>query len=135
MQKVTGTFEITRTAEPPYDIAPGATLSRSHFAKRFKGDLDATGDVQMTSAVSEVNGSAGYVAIERVIGKLLGREGSFVLQHAGTMKRGQPSLSVTVVPDSGTGDLVGLTGSMTIDIVDGQHHYAFEFEIEPPPAS
>ena len=129
MQTITGTFDVTRTAEPPYDTAPGATLARSRVDKRFHGDLEATGHVEMLSAMTEVAGSAGYVAIERVSGSLGGRVGSFVLQHSGTMNRGVSTLSVTVVPDSGAGALVGLSGAMTIDVVDGQHRYTFAFEL------
>jgi hypothetical protein len=76
-----------------------------------------------------VKGSAGYVAIELVVGRLDGRAGTFVLQHSGSMNRGAASLSVTVVPDSGTGELAGLTGTMTIDIVEGKHSYRFEYSL------
>ena len=76
-----------------------------------------------------MKGSAGYVAIERVTGKLHGKSGSFVLQHSGTMTRGAPQLAVTVVPDSGTGDLAGLTGKMSIKIAEGKHTYEFEYTI------
>lgn len=127
-----GTFEVTRNSEPPYDAAPGASLARSVIGKQFHGDLEASSQVQMLSAVTEVKGSAGYVAIERVIGKLRGRAGSFVLQHSGTSKRGQTELSVTVVPDSGTEQLRGLTGKMTIEVVDGRHSYAFDYSFDDP---
>jgi len=83
----------------------------------------------MLGARSEVKGSASYVALERVVGTLEGKAGSFVLQHVGSMARGAMSLSVTVVPDTATGALVGLEGTMTIDIVEGQHHYAFEYAL------
>jgi hypothetical protein len=85
----------------------------------------------MLSAGTGVKGSAGYVAIERVVGRLDGRSGTFVLQHSGTMNRGQASLLVTVVPDSGTGELAGLAGTMAIDIVDGKHSYRFEYALPP----
>ena len=81
-----GRFDVTRTAEPPYDTREGATLGRSRFEKRFEGGLVATSVVEMISAVSGVKGSAGYVAIERVEGELDGRAGSFVLQHRGTYR-------------------------------------------------
>jgi hypothetical protein len=81
----------------------------------------------MIGARCEVKGSAGYVAIERVVGVLAGLEGSFVLQHSGTMTRGKGELSVTVVPDSGTGDLKMISGKMTIEILDGRHLYSFEY--------
>jgi hypothetical protein len=97
--------------------------------KQFHGDLEATSKGQMLSAVTAVKGSAGYVAIERVSGTLHGRSGTFVLQHSGTMTRGAPQQSVTVVPDSGTGQLVGLAGKMTINITDGKHSYEFEYSL------
>jgi hypothetical protein len=81
----------------------------------------------MLSAVSDVKGSAGYVAMERVSGTMGARSGTFVLQHSGTMTRGKPELSVTVVPDSATQELVGLSGRMSIDIVEGKHFYTFDY--------
>lgn len=130
-QRAQGRFDITRTAEPPYDTREGAVLGRSRFDKRFEGGLVATSVVQMISAVSGVKGSAGYVAIERVEGTLDGRAGTFVLQHSGTMDRGVASLSVTVVPDTATGDLAGLRGRMQIDIIDGDHRYTFDYDFAP----
>jgi len=126
-----GTFEVKMDPQPPYDTADGTQLSRVSLTKTFKGDLDATSIVEMLSAMTSVKGSAGYVAIERVAGTLDGRRGSFVLQHSGTMTRGTPELSVTVVPDSGAGDLRGLAGRLTIEIVDKQHRYALDYTIEP----
>jgi hypothetical protein len=99
--------------------------------KQFHGDLEATSKGQMLAISSDVKGSAGYVAMERVTGMLQGRTGTFALQHSGTMTRGVPQLIITVVPDSGTGELVGLSGKMTIDIVDGKHSYDFEYTLEP----
>ena len=133
--QVTGTFEITSTAEPPYDEEDGVTLGRWTFHKRFTGPLDATSTVHMLGARTPVAGSAGYVAMERVRGTLDGRAGSFVLQHSGTMGSGGQTLSVTVVPDSGTGALVGLTGQMTIRVEAGVHHYGFSFELPPNSAA
>jgi hypothetical protein len=124
-----GTFDLLMDPEPQYDgFEGGLVLGRLLLKKTFHGELDATSTVRMLSAGTAVKGSAGYVAIELVQGKLRGRAGSFVLQHSGTMDRGQTSLSVTVVPDSGTGALVGLTGRMAIDIVDGAHFYTFDFD-------
>ena len=123
-----GRFNTTRTAEPPYDTREGVALGRSRIEKRFEGSLVATSVVDMISAGSSVKGSAGYVGIERVVGELDGRAGSFVLQHSGTMDRGTPSLSVTVVPDTGTGALTGLRGRMTIDFANGEHRYTFEYD-------
>lgn len=128
-RSVTGSFDIQRTAEPPYDTADGVTLGRMHFDKQFHGPLTATSTVEMLFAGTPVPGSAGYVAIERVTGALAGRAGSFVLQHSGTMNRGQPTLDVHVVPDSGTGGLTGLSGSLKIDIVERVHHYTFEYAL------
>lgn len=128
-----GRFDVTRTTEPPYDTREGATIGRSRFDKRFEGSLVGTSVIEMISAVSSVKGSAGYVAIERVEGELDGRAGSFVLQHSGTMDRGVASLSVTVVPDTATGALVGLRGRMTIDVTNGEHRYTFEYELPEQP--
>lgn len=124
-----GRFDITRSAEPPYDTNEGATLGRSRFDKRFEGSLNATSVVHMIAAMSNVKGSAGYVAIERVVGTLDGRAGSFVLQHSGVMDRGVASLSVTVVPDTATGALTGLRGQMSIDTSGGDHRYVFDYEL------
>jgi hypothetical protein len=87
----------------------------------------------MLSAATAVEGSAGYVAMELVTASLGGRSGSFVLQHTGTMTRGEPQLSVTVVPDSGTGELAGIAGKMTIRIEGGKHYYDFEYTLPPRP--
>jgi Protein of unknown function (DUF3224) len=130
--RAAGAFDVTVSPEPRYEAADGGVvLGRLARTKQFRGDLDATSIVQMLSAGTAVKGSAGYVAIERVVGRLHGRAGSFVLQHSGTMTRGQPALSVTVVPDSGTDALKGLAGTMTIDIVDGAHFYAFDYTLAP----
>jgi pimeloyl-ACP methyl ester carboxylesterase len=102
--------------------------------KQFHGDLDGTGKGQMLTALTDVQGSAGYVAIERVSGRLGGRNGSFVLQHNGIMTRGAPRLTLSVVPDSGTGALTGISGTMTIKIEDGRHFYDFEYVLAPAPA-
>jgi hypothetical protein len=104
-------------------------LGRRSIDKQFHGELEATSKGEMLSAGTAVKGSAGYVAIERVTGKLAGRQGSFVLQHSATMNRGQPSLSIAIVPDSGTNELTGLTGKMMIEITDGKHFYDFEYEL------
>jgi hypothetical protein len=125
-----GTFEVKLTPQKPdSQEAENAKLGRMSIDKRFSGDLEATSKGEMLSAMTEVKGSAGYVALERVSGTLHGRSGTFVLQHSGTMTRGTPELSVTVVPDSGTGQLVGLTGEMTIKIVEGKHLYEFDYKL------
>ena len=107
----------------------GSRIGRMSIDKSITGDLVATTTGQMLSAMTEVKGSAGYVAMERVDGILDGRRGTFVLQHTGTMNRGAPSLSVTVVPDSGTGDLAGLVGEFRIIIAEGRHSYEFSYSL------
>lgn len=125
-----GSFDVKLTPLALDDKAADATLGRMSIDKQFHGDLEASSKGEMLSAGTSVKGSAGYVAIERVGGKLHGRSGTFVLQHSGTMTRGTPQLSITVVPDSGTGDLAGLAGKMTINIAaDGKHSYDFEYTI------
>ena len=124
-----GPFEVKVTPQTPDGKFEDASMGRGTIDKQFHGDLEATSKGQMLTAMSEVKGSAGYVAIERVTGTLHGRPGTFFLQHSGTMNRGVPQLSVTVVPDSGTGQLVGLTGKMTINVVDGKHSYDFEYSL------
>ena len=124
----TGTFEVK--LEPlADDHATAAGLGRMSIGKQFHGDLEASSQGQMMSAMTGVKGSAGYVALERVTGTLAGRKGSFVLQHSGTMDRGTPTLSVSTVPDSGTDELTGLTGTLTTIIADGKHSYDFEYSI------
>jgi hypothetical protein len=130
MHKAHGTFEVKPTQEPPYDTSDGISLGRALVDKQFVGDLEATSQLQMLGARTKVAGSAGYVGIERVVGTLHGRSGSFVLQHSGQMKRGQSSLSVSVVADSGTGALSGLAGTMTIEVVNGQHRYSFDYTLD-----
>lgn len=128
-----GTFEVKLAPQTPDGKFEDATMGRMTIDKQFHGDLEATSKGQMLSAMTEVKGSAGYVAMERVTGTLNGRSGSFVLQHSATMTRGVPQLSVTVVPDSGTGQLVGLTGKMEITITAGKHSYDFEYTLPVVP--
>jgi hypothetical protein len=127
----TGTFEVK--LNPQKDSVGDPTVGRMSIDKQFHGDLEATSKGQMLTAMTDVKGSAGYVAIEQVTGSLHGRTGTFALQHTGTMTRGVPQLSVTVVPDSGTGQLVGLAGKMEIKITDGKHSYDFEYTIAAAP--
>ena len=107
----------------------GVNLGRMSIDKTFKGSLNATSQGEMLSAMTPTQGSAGYVAIEQVIGELDGKKGSFVLQHFGTMDKGQDSLILNVIPDSGTNELEGLTGSMKIRIEQGIHYYDFEYTL------
>jgi len=126
-----GTFDVTMNPpQPPYDTAVGVTLGRMSIKKQFQGDLEASSTVEMLSAITEVKGSAGYVALERVTGTLHGRAGSFVLQHIGTMTRGMAELTVSVVPDSGSAELKNIAGQMTIEIVEGKHLYSFDYMLD-----
>ncbi len=128
-----GTFEVKLTPQPSDRQPEDAGLGRLWLDKLFHGDLDGASRGQMLTAMTDVKGSAGYVAIERVNGALGGRSGSFVLQHTGTMTRGAPSLTITVVPDSGTEQLAGLRGQMTIEIAEGVHSYELEYAIDVAP--
>ena len=124
-----GTFEVKLAPQPAAAGIEAAKLGRMTIDKQFHGALEAHSLGEMLAAGTEVAGSAGYVAIERVTGTLHGRGGSFVLQHSGTMQRGEAQLSVSVVPDSGTGELAGLSGRMTIEIVPGEHRYRFDYNL------
>lgn len=126
-----GTFEVKAT--PVTTDGLDVELSRLTLEKQFHGDLEGTSKAVMLAASTGVKGSAGYVAMEKVTGTLKGRSGSFILQHSGTMTRGEPQLKVSVVPDSGTGQLAGLSGTMAIKIADGKHSYDFEYIIETAP--
>ena len=126
--RAVGTFEVKMVPQPSTDES---TVGRMALEKQFRGDLEATSLGQMLAFMSGVKGSAGYVAMERVVGTLHGLAGSFTLQHSGTMNRSVPTLSVTVVPDSGIDDLAGLSGRMDIIIDASGHSYVFEYEIGP----
>ena len=126
--RASGMFEVKLT--PQEGVAE--TLGRLTIEKTFRGDLEATSRGEMLTAGTAVKGSAGYVAIERVVGTLHGRGGSFALQHSGTMTRGAPGLTITVVPDSGTGDLVGLAGTMVIVHEGGGRSYEFDYTFGEP---
>ena len=123
-----GEFEVTRIPQEELEIGAGASVGHSRFEKRFHGPLDARSVVHMLAVMTDTPGSGAYVAIERIEGTLDGRGGSFFAQHSGVMDRGAPSLALTVVPDSGTGDLAGLQGRMTIEIRDGRHYYGFDYD-------
>ncbi|MFT3807561.1 DUF3224 domain-containing protein [Arenimonas sp.] len=129
MKRASGQFDVKLLPQAAEEGSPEP--GRMTLDKHFHGDLEATSRGQMLAIRSGVDGSAGYVAMERVSGALAGREGTFALQHSGTMDRGKPSLSVTVVPDSGTGDLVGLSGRMDILIEGGKHFYSFDYSFAP----
>ena len=124
-----GAFDAKPTPLPADDATGGADIGRYALDKQYHGDLEATAKGQMLIAVTDVKSSAGYVAIERITGTLHGRSGSFVLQHSGIMTSSSQQQTVTVVPDSGTGELVGLTGKMTGKITDGKHSYDLEYTL------
>jgi hypothetical protein len=122
-----GPFDVKVT--PQDDKSADAKLGRMALDKQYHGDIEGTGVGQMLTAGTDVKGSGAYVAIEKVTGTLKGRSGSFVLQHSGTMSGGQFHLNVTIVPDSGTGQLAGISGKMTINITDGKHSYDLEYTL------
>jgi Protein of unknown function (DUF3224) len=128
-----GTFEVKMTPQSTHDEAEGGPLGRMSIAKQFRGDLEATSAGEMLTAGTGTKGSAGYVAIERVTGALHGRQGTFILQHSGTMTRGAPQLTITVVPDSGSGQLEGLAGKMAITVTEGKHSYEFDYSLAETP--
>ncbi|MBQ1543443.1 MAG: DUF3224 domain-containing protein [Kiloniellales bacterium] len=121
----TGVFDVKRTPQTAAD----APVGRFSLDKVFRGGLEATSVGEMLAVGSDTPGSAAYVALERVSGTLDGRTGAFALHHVGRMERGAPSLTIEVAPDSGTGELVGLTGRLSIRIEDGQHFYDFEYDL------
>ena len=130
--KVSGEFEVElRPLEAYAQGVSGINLGRMSVDKSFRGGLVATSQGEMLSAMTAVEGSAGYVVIEQVQGTLAGKEGSFVLQHFGMMQRGEGRLILEVVPDSGTGELAGISGNMSILIEDGLHLYEFEYGFAP----
>ena len=129
MAQVKGEFDVKRTPEGGFDLGGGAVAGHFRFDKQFHGALEATGIVHMLAVGTQVDGSAAYVAVERIDGTLDGLRGAFLTQHNGTLDRGVPTLSLTVAPDSATGELEGLRGRMQIDIVEGKHFYTFDYEI------
>lgn len=121
-----GSFDVSMTPltldQPGDDSARGRML----LSKRFHGGLDATGAGEMLTGMGAVSGSAAYVAIERISGTLDGRSGSFLVVHRGVMTRGTPDLMVSIVPDSGTGELTGIAGEMTLIVGGGKHDYRID---------
>ena len=126
-----GTFDVKMTPQAPDEGA--GPVGRFSIDKQFHGDLKGTSKGEMLAISTAVPGSAGYVAMEQITGTLNGRTGTFALQHTGTMTRGEPQLSVTVVPDSGTGELVGLSGKLDIKITDGKHFYELDYTLAAAP--
>ena len=129
MPQIKGEFEVEREIRPAVDLGDGVQAAHMRFDKVFRGLLEATSVVQMFAVGTAVEGSAAYVAVERVVGRLDGRSGAFCMQHSGIMDRGAPSLTVSVIPDSGTDALAGLRGTLAIDIVDGKHFYTFDYSL------
>jgi Protein of unknown function (DUF3224) len=130
-EHASGTFEVKLAPSGEADKAEGSTLGSYSLEKQYHGDLEASAKGTMLTAGTDVKGSAGYVAIERVTGTLKGHKGSFVLQHNGTLTRGTPQQNIIVVPDSGTGELTGLTGKLTVIIESGKHSYEFDYSLPP----
>jgi hypothetical protein len=131
MHQATGPFEVKLAPQKPDNPqAVAAALGRMSLDKQFHGDLEATSQGEMLSVLDREKGSGGYVALERVSGTLQGRTGSFVLQHNATMNRGEPQMSIIVVPDSGTGELTGLSGSLKIRIDGGRNYYDLEYAVD-----
>lgn len=132
-QQARGQFEVKMTPQGEGknegEAGPGASLGRLALDKIFHGDLQGEGHGQMLTAMSGTEGSAGYVAIERFSGRLQGRSGGFVFQHSGQMNRGAKQLLISVVPDSGHGELLGIAGRLEIEISAGQHHYLFSYSL------
>jgi hypothetical protein len=122
MKTVTGPFHVTMHAEPPYAERDGVVLARARFDKRFEGALDAMGEVQMLAVTTPDPKARAYVALERITGSLDGGSGSFVVTHVAAMTPG-PSLAIAIVPGTGTGALVGITGAMRIRIEPGGAHF------------
>jgi hypothetical protein len=129
MKRATGSFEVSLQPLSNAEVSADALLGRMLLTKKFSGDLSGSARGQMLSAGTPTKGSAGYVAIDHVTGNLEGRQGSFMLQHSGSMNRGVATLSIMVVPDSGTDELAGLRGTLSINIIDGRHFYDFIYSI------
>jgi len=125
MKRASGSFDVSVQPLANAEVSADPLLGRFLLTKKFSGDLDASARGHMLSAGTATKGSAAYVAIDHVRGTLEGRKGSFVLQHTGSMRRGASSLSVMVVPDSGTEELAGLRGTLSINVVEGRHFYDF----------
>ena len=128
-----GTFEVKLSPLETYNQAAGAKIGRMSIDKTFAGDLVATSQGEMLSGGSPAQGSAGYVAMERVTGAMQGRSGSFLLQHSGTMTPNSQTSTIAVVPGSGTGELEGIAGIMSVEIENGKHFYDFEYTVPSRP--
>jgi Protein of unknown function (DUF3224) len=127
-----GTFTVAMNAVAPSQRTGAATIERLTLTKRYSGPLDAAGDGDMLTALADTAGSGAYVAIEAIQGSLEGKTGGFVVQHAGTMGGGAEKLSITIVPDSGYGQLRGIGGSLAIEARDGRHVYTLSYTLPVP---
>ena len=123
-----GSLDVAMESEPPFLEQDGVSLNRNVVRKEFSGDVVGVSEAQMIAAFTGTPGSAGYVAIERFEGTVDGKSGSFVLQHSGVMNRGDAQLTVVIVPDSGAGELAGISGTLEIDNNEGQHSYVLDYE-------
>ncbi len=130
MPHARGTFEVQMNPQAPAPNVSDPTVGRFALDKTFHGDLEATSKGEMLATSGNVEGSAGYVALERVNGTLAGRTGTFALLHTGLMTRGAPQLTLVVVPDSGTDGLASISGTLAIDVVDGKHHYDLDYTLD-----
>jgi hypothetical protein len=131
MQRASGAFEIAMIPAGAPEKEGRTAIARIGLDKKYLGALAAIGKGQMLTAVTDTKGSAAYVAIERISGTLDGRQGSFVIQHAGTMSGGASEATIRIVPDSGTDALAGISGSLTITVVGGKHLYALDYAFAP----
>ena len=129
MPIVSGEFEVKMQPESMSAVAADSGIGRMSLDKRYQGPLQAEGKGEMLAHMDRALGSGVYVAVERVTGQLEGRSGSFLLHHTGIMTRGAPGLTVAVVPDSGTGLLTGLSGTLNIRIEGGKHYYDFDYTL------
>src|SRR6202050_2546643 len=132
-RRAEGIFDVKTTPMAANDATMGTLIGRYSLVKQYHGDLDASSKGEMLSAGEPSSGNAGYVAIEQVTGTLAGHTGSFALQHIGTMEGGSYKLSVVVVPGSGTAQLTGIAGTLTIIIAAGKHSYTFEYTLPAAP--
>jgi len=129
MTKARGGFDVEMRPDSEDDSAEGTTLGCMVVDKQIYGDLEASSRGRMLTGMTDVEGSAGYVLIERVRGRLHGRTGTFLLQHWGILDHGAPRQMIEVVPDSGTGELAGLKGNLTVQIAEGKHSYEFDYTL------
>jgi hypothetical protein len=124
-----GTFQVTVTPRDDEETPEGMALGHSILTKELHGDLEGSAEGAMLTALTPEEGSAGYVAIELVRGTLNGRSGTFLLQHHGLMDRGAQDLSITVIPGSGTGELEGIRGTMSLDLTGAERGYELRYTL------